>query len=233
MLYFTNFLSEKECKEIIKLGQTSIKPSMVDENATNGKVKTKMSPSRTSSTMFFTGRQVKEGVLLNVSQRAAALSHLPESHNEIQYLSYDPGQEFKVHYDGEQRRYSCLLYLCDLDEDETGGCTSFPKLNLRVRPQAGACLFWRNTLITDAERRVVAAPAQSTCQTRQGRTRQRGRGKGGDTGGGEREQMRSQPQVDRELRDTRMLHCGEPCVTSKKHAVNLWVHPDPQEYLLP
>ena len=69
-------------------------------------------------------------------------------------VRYDEQQFYAQHHDffsqpdmhpTGQRLTTALLYLSSLDADD-GGCTVFPRLgNLRVVPQAGSVLIWRNT----------------------------------------------------------------------------------------
>ena len=88
--------------------------------------------------------------------RIAALTDWPVSHAEpLQVLRYEPGQEYKAHFDafpeteagaphlaqGGQRVQTVLIYLAAPDK---GGETWFPKLGLRVRPKAGSAVIFRN-----------------------------------------------------------------------------------------
>jgi len=74
----------------------------------------------------------------------------------IQGQRYEPGQEFKAHFDhfrpsdpmwqqemrnGGQRSWTAMAYLNAVEE---GGTTDFPKVNLSVPPQPGALLIWNN-----------------------------------------------------------------------------------------
>jgi prolyl 4-hydroxylase len=74
----------------------------------------------------------------------------------VQGQRYEPGQEFREHYDwfdtaasywpeevkrGGQRSWTAMAYLNDI---ESGGATSFPTIGVSVQPQAGALLIWNN-----------------------------------------------------------------------------------------
>jgi prolyl 4-hydroxylase len=76
----------------------------------------------------------------------------------IQGQRYEPGQEFKEHYDwfdtgaaywtgetarGGQRSWTVMAYLNDMPD---GGATTFPRIGLTVQPQAGVLLIWNNAL---------------------------------------------------------------------------------------
>ena len=73
-----------------------------------------------------------------------------------QIQRYLPGQEFKAHYDwftpdtkeyetyareNGQRTWTATVYLNNV---ESGGNTSFPHLNLDVRPETGMVALWKN-----------------------------------------------------------------------------------------
>ncbi|MBF9150348.1 2OG-Fe(II) oxygenase [Novosphingobium sp. 1Y9A] len=74
----------------------------------------------------------------------------------IQGQRYEPGQEFRAHYDhflpsqhfwdteqkrGGQRSWTAMAYLNAVEE---GGTTDFPRVNLSIPPQPGALLIWNN-----------------------------------------------------------------------------------------
>ena len=74
----------------------------------------------------------------------------------IQGQRYEPGQEFRGHYDhflpsqpfwdaeqkrGGQRSWTAMAYLNAVDE---GGTTDFPRVDLSIPPQPGALLIWNN-----------------------------------------------------------------------------------------
>jgi prolyl 4-hydroxylase len=74
----------------------------------------------------------------------------------IQGQRYTPGQEFKAHIDwfppnspawqrekvyGGQRSFTVMAYLNPVED---GGETDFPKLDIAIRPKAGALLIWNN-----------------------------------------------------------------------------------------
>jgi prolyl 4-hydroxylase len=76
----------------------------------------------------------------------------------VQGQRYEPGQEFKAHYDwldttsaywdgevgrGGQRSWTAMAYLKDI---VAGGATQFVRLGVSIQPQAGALLIWNNAL---------------------------------------------------------------------------------------
>lgn len=80
----------------------------------------------------------------------------PAMGETIQGQRYQPGQEFKAHFDhfrpsdpvwqtemarAGQRSWTAMAYLNAVEE---GGSTDFPKVNLSIPPQPGALLIWNN-----------------------------------------------------------------------------------------
>lgn len=74
-------------------------------------------------------------------------------------VKYGASQHYSEHLDwgaglaaapAGQRTATALLYLSSLDGEREGGCTVFPRLGLRVAPEAGSALVWSN-LTPDGE----------------------------------------------------------------------------------
>lgn len=63
---------------------------------------------------------------------------------------YDPGQQFRDHYDGSFRRSaqeaSLLTFMIYLNDDFSGGSTSFSDLDIDVTPTRGTALFFQHAL---------------------------------------------------------------------------------------
>jgi len=93
-------------------------------------------------------------VAWDVTQRAASLlKRDPTTVEPLQLVRYThPDAFYKVHHDHggfygkedmEHRPWTLLVFLNDVEE---GGHTSFPKLNLEVKPRAGDAIAWSNVL---------------------------------------------------------------------------------------
>jgi prolyl 4-hydroxylase len=149
-----NFLTADECKQLIDLADPLFAPSSVIGHG-NSHVK---SADRTSHSASLPSHPL----VTDISNRCAKLAMLPASHVEtIQVVRYNKSQFYRVHHDGftatdskqqaeldreGQRLDTFFVYLNDLEPDETGGCTHFPSLHLKVQPRRGAAVFWKNCL---------------------------------------------------------------------------------------
>lgn len=86
-----------------------------------------------------------------ISKYSEIFTNIPSNKQEaLQIVRYKPGGKFNSHYDAyffdkrEQgiRRTTLLIYLND---DFTGGETSFPLLNIKIKPEIGKGLLFWNT----------------------------------------------------------------------------------------
>ena len=129
---YESFLSDEEVKHVLDLANKSgLSKSGVVDSTTGG--------STTSDIRTSTGTYIGKGhddVIKRIENRIALWSQIPVSHGEsLQVLHYDPGQEYKAHFDyffheagkKNNRIATVLLYLSDVEE---GGETVFPKTNL-------------------------------------------------------------------------------------------------------
>ncbi|NTS77184.1 2OG-Fe(II) oxygenase [Catenovulum sp. SM1970] len=101
----------------------------------------------------------KDQTIQTICQRIADLVSCPLSHAEsLQVIRYQQNQEYQAHFDaydlntptgqnntkhGGQRLHTALLYLSTVTE---GGQTSFPNLNIAIKPRAGYLLSFDNCL---------------------------------------------------------------------------------------
>jgi prolyl 4-hydroxylase len=144
------FLSDAECDQIVALAGPRMARSETVDNLTGG---SEVNVARTSRGMFF--ERGETGVIDRVEQRIAALLDWPVRNGEgLQVLHYQPGAEYKPHYDyfdpvhpgsasilkrGGQRVGTLLMYL---NTPTRGGGTTFPDVGVEVAPIKGnACFF--------------------------------------------------------------------------------------------
>jgi prolyl 4-hydroxylase len=120
-----------------------------------GKDKTEIIEARSSY-----GTALHREQTVDIDKRIAAVTHFPVENGEHLYLlRYGDKQEYKPHYDWfasdlgpewkemvertGQRYATMIIYLSEV---EKGGETSFPKINLKIKPNRGdALLFYDMT----------------------------------------------------------------------------------------
>lgn len=149
---FYDFLSEAECDHLIQLATSRLEPSKVLDSPKEGAERGGYSRFRTSSGALLAWQE--DEIVSKLEEQIAAITGLPSENGEnFQVLHYQPGQEYRPHYDwffddqptmkrGGQRAVSVIIYLA---EPEEGGETDFPKLNISIKPKKGMMLLFRNT----------------------------------------------------------------------------------------
>lgn len=145
-----NFLSSAECEFLIHNATDAFGPAPVV-----GRGSGEVSPSRTSSTCYLAREDLPEYM-----RKITLLTGKPPEHCELPQVGrYYPSQQYLQHFDafdlsnedgirfasnGGQRTITVLTYLNDVPR---GGSTSFPNLNIEVRPKKGmALVFFPATL---------------------------------------------------------------------------------------
>lgn len=140
------FFSPIECERLIRIVDTVAKPSTVFSGATDDQGRTSYSGDVDPHDPFIKMLQRRIDDLLGINPRFG---------ETIQVQRYQPGQQFKAHFDwldpkagyweqeqrAGQRSWTAMAYLNDVEE---GGTTDFPKVELSIPPQAGSLLVWNN-----------------------------------------------------------------------------------------
>lgn len=136
---FHNVLNDAEREALIEYASPRLERSKLANK--------EISQLRTSSGMFFDENE--NPLITTIEQRLATLMNLPIEHAEgLQVLHYEPGQEFKAHFDyfgehhpsSKNNRISTLvMYLNDVEQ---GGETTFPHLGLTVTPMKGSAVYF-------------------------------------------------------------------------------------------
>ena len=150
VVLFGNLLSEEECDCLVSLSRAKLQRSSV-VNASTGVYD--IHPHRTSSGTHF--NRGENELLQRIERRIADLVDCPLEHGEpIQVLHYEPGGEYKPHYDyfdpahpgnqevlaqGGQRVATLIMYLNDVAR---GGSTVFPEIGLDVLPRKGHAVYF-------------------------------------------------------------------------------------------
>ncbi|BAK16068.1 prolyl 4-hydroxylase [Solibacillus silvestris StLB046] len=136
---FLNVLSDEECQNLIDCASSRLERSKL--------AKKEISSIRTSSGMFF--EENENPLISEIEKRISSLMHLPIEHAEgLQVLHYEPGQEFKPHFDffgpnhpssSNNRICTLVVYLNDVEE---GGVTTFPNLGIVNVPKKGTAVYF-------------------------------------------------------------------------------------------
>ena len=150
IVLFGNLLSHAECDEMIELSRGKLERSSV-VNAETGAYD--IHPHRTSRGTHF--NRGENDLIRRIESRIAELVQFPEENGEpIQILHYEPGGEYKPHFDyfdpklagneqvltqGGQRIATLVMYLNDV---EAGGSTVFPEVGIDVLPRKGSAVYF-------------------------------------------------------------------------------------------
>ncbi len=150
VVVFANLLSPEECDALIAAARPRMARSLTVETRTGGE---EVNDDRTSSGMFF--ERGENAVVQKLEARIARLLDWPLENGEgLQVLHYQPGAEYKPHYDyfdpaepgtpsilrrGGQRVATLLVYL---NTPTAGGGTTFPDAHLQVAAQRGNAVFF-------------------------------------------------------------------------------------------
>ncbi len=148
------------CGWLISKATTRLTPALVGDFATGRWVP---DPMRTGLAAGF-GLVDTDVVMVLTQERLARGSGLMVHQQEAPHvLSYDPGQEYKAHFDFMnpgvpafqkqlaimgQRVATCLTWL---NEDYEGGETAFPKIDWKHRGRVGDAMLFLNVRTTDKQ----------------------------------------------------------------------------------
>jgi len=141
-------LRDKDISHIIQLCSGRWKHSRV--GVVNGDYrKGKESDVRTSSSC--TLRRGETAVIRDIEHRVSQLAGIDVKYLEnLSAVRYMPGQQYRPHHDGSARPVTLFIYMNDLDED-AGGETYFPVLDIKVVPRKGCAIMWPNPLEADPD----------------------------------------------------------------------------------
>ena len=158
-------MTKRERKHILDVSAT-IEPQASTVTTKGGNA---VSNDRTSTTKFI---QKPDEVIGCIRERIATYALQPITHLEpLQLTSYKQTQQYRPHFDAfsgkpkNQRTTTLLAFLNDVDDD-CGGKTYFPKLDIAVTPTAGDALIW-NSLDWkgDIEKKSLHSGCPLTCSS--------------------------------------------------------------------
>jgi prolyl 4-hydroxylase len=140
---FSAFLSHAECAYLMELALPRLQPSVVVHPETGALIRDPVRSATGTGFPFVAEDPVLHAINRRLA-RATASSY--EQGEPLQVLSYEPGQEYKLHSDAlpQESNQRVATFLVYLNNDYLGGETSFPDLNLRVRGQTGDGLMFSN-----------------------------------------------------------------------------------------
>jgi len=138
VVLLNNVLSDEECDELINHAKLRMKRSKIGLSHEENEM-------RTSSGMFFEESETE--LIKRIENRIETIMNIPIEHAEpLQVLHYEPGQQYKPHFDyfsnhrtKNNRISTLILYLNDVEE---GGETIFPALNYSVAAKKGTGLYF-------------------------------------------------------------------------------------------
>ena len=150
IVLFGDLLSPEECEALITMSRGKLERSNVVDRHTG---RYELHPDRTSEGTYF--RRAENELIARIETRIAELTGCPVERGEpIQVLHYNPGTEYKPHFDyfdpsdsgnrqvlstGGQRVATLIMYLNDV---QGGGSTVFPDIGLDVLPRRGNAVFF-------------------------------------------------------------------------------------------
>jgi len=150
VVVFGGLMTEAECDELVEQARQRLARSETVVTTTGA---SEVNVARTSEGMFF-GR-AENPICARVEERIAKLLNWPLDNGEgLQILRYQPGAEYKPHYDyfdpaqpgtptilkrGGQRVGTLVVYL---NSPKRGGATTFPDVHLEVSPVKGNAVFF-------------------------------------------------------------------------------------------
>ncbi|KAJ1403180.1 hypothetical protein B484DRAFT_475823 [Ochromonadaceae sp. CCMP2298] len=155
-----NFLTDAEADAIISTQdqwERSTDTGSTNEMGETGRI---LSTGRTSSNSWCRDACMHHPLVKQALAKIEAVTYVPrENYETFQVLQYSAGQRYQRHHDygSEDNQLPCgpriltfFLYLSDVEE---GGETSFPSLNLSVKPKKGKALLWPSTLSAHPSRK--------------------------------------------------------------------------------
>ena len=149
---FPNLLTDGECDKIIELSKDKVERSTVIGDS-------KMNDyhdSRTSRNTFLSNSA--DPLMKSIDDRIQRLIGInPENYEDLQVVHYQPGQEYKAHWDAcdpekdprcdedyKKGGFRFATFILYLNDDMESGETDFPLMGKKVKPQKGKGVLFFN-----------------------------------------------------------------------------------------
>ncbi len=144
--------SALDCRHFAGLGQAMLRPSLTGHPDSAHRVNNELRTSWSADIPAFS----EDPWAIHLQRRLCRVLGQPfENAEPLSLLRYQPGQEYRPHRDylapsflatpeGQrlgQRTHTVFVYLTDVAQ---GGETDFPGLSVRIRPQQGRAVMFRN-----------------------------------------------------------------------------------------
>ncbi|MFC4294537.1 2OG-Fe(II) oxygenase [Novosphingobium tardum] len=137
------FMSAAECRYVTDLAQDFLRPAVVIHPQTGRFVNDPVRRAHSAAFPFV----MEDPVLHAINRRiAAATGTTYEQGEPLQVLSYQPGDEYRLHSDaipGEPNQRT-KTFLVTLGDDFSGGETDFPRIPARFRGGMGDAILFDN-----------------------------------------------------------------------------------------
>jgi len=147
MMVMPGLLGDEEISHILGLCSGRWKHSRVGIVNDDFK-KGRESDVRTSSSC--TLRRGETRIIRDIERRVSQLAGIDVRYLEnLAPVRYMPGQQYRPHHDGSARPITIFIYMNDLEED-AGGETYFPVLDVKFIPRKGCAIMWKNPLDDNA-----------------------------------------------------------------------------------
>lgn len=141
---FAGLFSPAECAYLRAAAAPMLEPAVVIDQRTGRQMRDKV---RICDSVGFTA-PLENPAVHALNRRIAAASGMPAEHGEpLQVLRYEPGGEYRPHFDAipgfaNQRVATMLVWL---NEGYEGGETHFPTPGLKLKGRTGDAILFRNT----------------------------------------------------------------------------------------
>lgn len=159
-------LDRQQCKDIIDAAKEigMHRSTVLDKDNA-------ISPIRTSTQVFI---PLEHPACRPLVEKVKAITGLMDEtkYEHVQVLHYQPGQEYKTHFDschkctddGKDllRIQTCLTYLNDCQQ---GGETEFPRAKTMVKPKLGRMVQWENI---DEKNNILPCSFHRACPVGEG-----------------------------------------------------------------